>query len=208
MWPTLLVLVMSAQAADAGGVQPEIGPRDDAGELVDAGMEPHDAGLPGSFDAGRETTVIGRRMVDVRRVAGSAQVIGKEELDRQEANDFHRVLQGVPGVYVREEDGFGLRPNIGLRGASADRSSKVTLMEDGVLSGPAPQPPRRLRVSSADLRELLKPGLTPEIGSLGLDSRPRGDDVSADPVALRAPRLVDPRGHLSRDSRGLDLVDV
>ena len=138
MWPTLLVLVMSAQAADAGGVQPEIGPRDDAGELVDAEMEPHDAGLPGSFDAGRETTVIGRRMVDVRRVAGSAQVIGKEELDRQEANDFHRVLQGVPGVYVREEDGFGLRPNIGLRGASADRSSKVTLMEDGVLSGPAP----------------------------------------------------------------------
>ncbi|MDP3152514.1 MAG: TonB-dependent receptor [Archangium sp.] len=121
-------------------------------EVPDAGVEwvLEDAGLPVEEDAGvvllpvevpdagRETTVTGRKMVDVRRVAGSAQVIGKEELERQEANDLHRVLQGVPGVYVREEDGFGLRPNIGIRGASADRSSKVTLMEDGVLSGPAP----------------------------------------------------------------------
>ncbi len=123
-----------------------------ADEVPDAGVEwvLEDAGLPVEEDAGvvllpaevpdagRETTVTARKMVDVRRVAGSAQVIGKEELERQEANDLHRVLQGVPGVYVREEDGFGLRPNIGIRGASADRSSKVTLMEDGVLSGPAP----------------------------------------------------------------------
>jgi Fe(3+) dicitrate transport protein len=48
------------------------------------------------------------------------------------------VLQAVPGVQVRGEDGFGLRPNIGLRGANPDRSKKVTLMEDGVLFGPAP----------------------------------------------------------------------
>jgi Fe(3+) dicitrate transport protein len=89
-------------------------------------------------DAGiRQTTVTAKRN-DVRWVAGSAQVISNEELTRHESNDLHRVLDGVPGVYVREEDGFGLRPNIGLRGASSDRSSKVTLLEDGVLFGPAP----------------------------------------------------------------------
>ncbi len=72
------------------------------------------------------------------RVAGSAHVIDEQQLARHEHDDVHRVLQTVPGVYVREEDGFGLRPNIGLRGASSDRSAKVTLMEDGVLLAPAP----------------------------------------------------------------------
>lgn len=151
MWLSLVLLVVSAQVAEQPDELADAGltegsattsPREVEGHgTPDAGsIDPDDAGAPAP-DAGtapRETTVTGARMVDVRRVAGSAQIIGREELDRQEATDLHRVLQGVPGVYVREEDGFGLRPNIGLRGASADRSSKVTLMEDGVLFGPAP----------------------------------------------------------------------
>lgn len=93
------------------------------------------------LDAGalrRETQVIGERAVDVRRVAGSAQSIGREELERLETNDVNRVLQQVPGAYVREEEGFGNRPNIAFRGVNSDRSSKVTLMEDGVLIAPSP----------------------------------------------------------------------
>lgn len=108
----------------------------EAPSVASVGSEPAvDAGVQLSV---RETTISERRLVDVRRVAGSAQVIGREELERQESNDLNRVLQGVPGVYVREEDGFGLRPNVGIRGGTADRSAKVTLMEDGVLYGPAP----------------------------------------------------------------------
>jgi Fe(3+) dicitrate transport protein len=59
-------------------------------------------------------------------------------LQRDEHDDLHKVLSQVAGVYLRDEDGYGLRPNIGMRGAASDRSAKVTLMEDGVLSGPAP----------------------------------------------------------------------
>lgn len=82
-------------------------------------------------------TLVGRRR-DARRVVGSAHIVDQETLERFEPDDVHRSLRGVPGVYVRDEDGVGLRPNIGLRGASSDRSAKVTLLEDGVLFGPAP----------------------------------------------------------------------
>jgi Fe(3+) dicitrate transport protein len=73
-----------------------------------------------------------------RAPPGARSVIQREALERAEDNDLHKVLGNTAGVYVRDEDGYGLRPNIGMRGASADRSSKITLMEDGVLSGPAP----------------------------------------------------------------------
>ena len=74
----------------------------------------------------------------IRRATGSVHVLGKETLERFKYDDPHATLQLVPGVYVRQEDGFGLRPNIGIRGAISDRSSKVALLEDGVLFGPAP----------------------------------------------------------------------
>ncbi len=69
---------------------------------------------------------------------GSVDVVGEEQLERFERDDIGAVLGQVPGVTIRDEDGFGLRPNIGIRGVNSDRSSKVTLLEDGVLLGPAP----------------------------------------------------------------------
>jgi Fe(3+) dicitrate transport protein len=74
------------------------------------------------------------------RIPGSVSRIGREELaaQNQAYDDVHRVLLRIPGVVVMEEDGYGLRPNIGLRAAGSDRSSNITLMEDGVLAAPAP----------------------------------------------------------------------
>jgi len=72
------------------------------------------------------------------RMAGSAQTISEEELQEFSRTNIEAVISGTPSVTVRSEDGFGLRPNIGIRGANSDRSAKITLMEDGVLFAPAP----------------------------------------------------------------------
>ena len=71
-------------------------------------------------------------------VAGSATVLSNQDLTRMVDTDIQKILSAVPGVFVRAEDGYGLRPNISIRGTAPDRSAKVTLMEDGVLIAPAP----------------------------------------------------------------------
>lgn len=75
---------------------------------------------------------------DARKLAGSSAVIDNEQLTIEANTDINQLLKTVPGVYIREEDGQGLRPNIGIRAAAGGRSSKVTLMEDGVMIAPAP----------------------------------------------------------------------
>lgn len=74
----------------------------------------------------------------VNDVPGSAHMISQAELEKFDFTDIMRTLTSVPGVYVLEEDGYGLRPNIGMRGTGQNRSEKVTIMEDGVLAAPAP----------------------------------------------------------------------
>ncbi len=81
-------------------------------------------------------TVIGT-VGDANDVPGAITFIGPDVLAEQSYADINRVLRRVPGVNLQEEDGYGLRPNIGLRGSGADRSSKIVILEDGVLAAPA-----------------------------------------------------------------------
>ncbi|MDG1417048.1 MAG: TonB-dependent receptor [Maricaulis sp.] len=82
-------------------------------------------------------TVIGLNG-DPDAIPGSADMLTAEDLSIHDYADVTRILRAVAGVNIQEEDGYGLRPNIGMRGTGVDRSDKITLMEDGVLISPAP----------------------------------------------------------------------
>ena len=85
-----------------------------------------------------ESVVILGSKSQAHQLPGSADLIDEQQIEIEIATDINQLLKTVPGIYIREEDGAGLRPNIGIRSATAERSSKITLMEDGVLAAPAP----------------------------------------------------------------------
>lgn len=75
---------------------------------------------------------------EVFQLPGSAAYVSAEDIRANGHTDIRGILAKVPGVYVRDEDGFGNFPNISLRGADGTRSEKVTVMEDGILTAPSP----------------------------------------------------------------------
>ena len=77
-------------------------------------------------------------IVGEKSLPGSVSIITVEDLEKFETIDVHKALAMVPGINIRPEEGYGLRPNISIRGTYPDRSGKITLMEDGILIAPAP----------------------------------------------------------------------
>ncbi len=113
-------------------------PTEPAAPVVEGTPGPLEVGVATPADVAENAIAVTVVGTPLARTPGSAHVIRSRQLERFEYDDPHAVLSSVPGVYVRGEDGVGLRPNIGIRGVDPDRSAKITLMEDGILFGPAP----------------------------------------------------------------------
>jgi Fe(3+) dicitrate transport protein len=145
------------------------------------------AGASASNHHLEEITIVGDK--DAARVLpGSGSVVGHDQIVIEAANDINQLLKTVPGIYIQEEDGYGLRPNIGIRGATSERSSKITLMEDGVMIAPAPYSnpaayyfPTAMRMQSVEVLKgapLLRYGPQTTGGVVNMVSTPIPDEFS------------------------------
>ena len=94
---------------------------------------------PNSSDSLRtiETQGVSIFGIQSKFISGSSARITNAELQKLNQADINKVLRSMPGIQVRDEEGFGLRPNIGMRGTPVNRSAKITVMEDGILMAPA-----------------------------------------------------------------------
>lgn len=83
-----------------------------------------------------DVVVIGSKQ-NVERMPGSGAFIAESDFRAFAYDDVNQIIRRTPGVYIRQEDGYGLFPNVSLRGVSTTRNGKITVMEDGNLMAPA-----------------------------------------------------------------------
>lgn len=93
------------------------------------------AQIKDTLHAVSEVTIVGNK---AHSLPGSGQYLSSKMLQKLNQPNINQVLRNIPGISIRDEEGFGLRPNIGMRGTAVNRSTKITLMEDGLLIAPAP----------------------------------------------------------------------
>ncbi|WP_439482878.1 TonB-dependent receptor domain-containing protein [Cyclobacterium plantarum] len=85
-----------------------------------------------------QITVISNRDRIFSRVPGSVSYIDEKEIRTIQPISGNEVLRRSPGVHVVDEEGLGMRVNVGIRGLDPDRSRSVLVMEDGVPVALAP----------------------------------------------------------------------
>ena len=85
-----------------------------------------------------QVTVVSNRDRIFSKVPGAVTFIDKEELQSISPLSGNEVLRRSPGLHVVDEEGVGMRVNIGIRGLDPDRSRSVLMLEDGVPVALAP----------------------------------------------------------------------
>jgi Fe(3+) dicitrate transport protein len=118
--------ILTASAARADGPEPDPTP--------EAAAATSDLGAARTL---AEVVVIGSRE-NLGKIAGSGDILGQDLLENARVFTINEALRKVPGIYARDEEGMGLRPNIGIRGLNPTRSTKVLLLEDGLPLAYAP----------------------------------------------------------------------
>jgi Fe(3+) dicitrate transport protein len=69
---------------------------------------------------------------EMERLPGSYGVLNAGHFTESRIFTTDEALRKIPGLLARGEEGFGLRPNIGVRGLNPTRSTQILLLEDGL----------------------------------------------------------------------------
>lgn len=101
--------------------------------LIVAGESPHVTVRLRAGALAEEVVVSASRIAEVLgQIPGSVEIIDQRTMESSRIFSTTEALRKAAGVNVRDEEGFGLRPNIGIRGLNPTRSTKVLLLEDGI----------------------------------------------------------------------------
>lgn len=106
------------------------------------------ASVPVTVEAGKQKTIrieLSMVVIEMPQIAiitdrkgifenipGSVTYLDKKEINRINPVSGNEVLRRTPGLHVVDEEGAGLRVNIGIRGLDPDRSRSVLVLEDGI----------------------------------------------------------------------------
>jgi Fe(3+) dicitrate transport protein len=85
-----------------------------------------------SYSSMPQIQVVLERNKLLSKVPGSITVIDPIALKKIAPTSSNEVFRKVPGINVADEEGAGLRLNIGIRGLDPDRSRNVLMLEDGI----------------------------------------------------------------------------
>lgn len=79
-----------------------------------------------------QLTVIGAKDRLFSKIPGSVAIMDKKEIAQIQPVSGNEVFRRIPGLHVVDEEGLGMRLNVGIRGLNPDRSRNVLVLEDGV----------------------------------------------------------------------------
>jgi len=67
-----------------------------------------------------------------RDMPGSVDIIKRVDLEHFDATNGHEIFRHIPGINAVDEEGAGMRINLGIRGLDPNRSMNVLMLEDGI----------------------------------------------------------------------------
>lgn len=77
-------------------------------------------------------SIVGENEGLLNHLPGSVTFISQQEIQRLLPLNGNEVFRRIPGVHVTDEEGMGMRLNIGIRGLDPNRGRSILVMEDGI----------------------------------------------------------------------------